>query len=246
MGEGHSHKRDRQKTRHGSKRDTADPRSLENQDSVPACSGDCLCSGTGSGLCPVCTRSLNPLRVRCLRCGGERAGEPCTECTRHPGEFVARSLLRFDAASRRLVVAMKRRGPPSARWFGVLMASIAPDNFEVVCWVPGGGDSRRRGFDHAKRLAAGVAYAMDADLKPLLERTGEGDRQADLPAHERKRNARSRFTCSRRLRGAVLLVDDVWTTGATATVCAGLLRDAGAERVGILTLARTPRLASSV
>jgi predicted amidophosphoribosyltransferase len=65
--------------------------------------------------------------------------------------------------------------------------------------------------------------------------------QSDLAASERRANVRGAFRASSQVSGRhVLVVDDVLTTGATLGECARALRDAGARRVGVLTVARVP------
>lgn len=150
----------------------------------------------------------------------------------------------FADSSRRLVLALKRRGRPGlARDIGALMARLAgregmdPD---VVCWVPGGRSAGRAGFDHTELLARAVAVRLGVEARSLLHRAAEGPRQADVPLHQRRTNVRERFAC-RSARGRVLLVDDVLTTGATVEACASALAGAGAERVEVVTWARTLR-----
>jgi predicted amidophosphoribosyltransferase len=65
--------------------------------------------------------------------------------------------------------------------------------------------------------------------------------QSDLAASERRANVRGAFQASSQVSGRhVLVVDDVLTTGATLGECARALRDGGARRVGVLTVARVP------
>jgi predicted amidophosphoribosyltransferase len=108
---------------------------------------------------------------------------------------------------------------------------------------------RRRGADLVADLARGVvdgavAAGVDARLAPVLVRRRGGD-QVGLGVRERARNLHGhvvvRPRARRRVAGrAVLLVDDVLTTGATLAACGTALGDAGASVVGCLTLASTP------
>jgi predicted amidophosphoribosyltransferase len=105
---------------------------------------------------------------------------------------------------------------------------------EVVTWVPGrANENRRRGLDHAEVLAAEVGRALGLPVRPLLIRTGHRPDQSSLGAAERWANLRGAFVaeeCPER----VALVDDLVTTGATASACARALRAAGALRVEVL------------
>jgi predicted amidophosphoribosyltransferase len=111
---------------------------------------------------------------------------------------------------------------------------------EAVTFVPGGRHARRVGFDQAELLARAVGRSMRLPVRRHLFRVREGPRQADVPMAERSANVEGRFA-SRRLSGTVLLIDDVYTTGATAQACALALLESGAERVDVVTWARTVR-----
>lgn len=77
-------------------------------------------------------------------------------------------------------------------------------------------------------------------VEPLLVRTGPLRPQRGLARDERARNVRGAFR-ARETRGSVLLVDDVYTTGATVTAAASALRRAGVARVDVVTFARAVR-----
>ena len=78
-------------------------------------------------------------------------------------------------------------------------------------------------------------HAPQRQLIVLLD----GAIEIEVSSGERRANVRGAFRASRRVAGRhVLLVDDILTTGATLDACAQALRDAGARRVGVLTVAR--------
>ena len=95
---------------------------------------------------------------------------------------------------------------------------------------------RLRGFNHAELLARGAARELNAPYRELLMRTRNAPQQARLSHEERRHNLKDGFAvrpeCADMVRGAeVLLVDDVFTTGATAAACTQALKRAGADKV---------------
>ena len=116
----------------------------------------------------------------------------------------------------------------------------------VVTFVPPDGDRRlTRGFHPAERLAVSLAALWDLPCEPLLTRTRPSQRQRGLSLAERRRNVRGAFRAGP-LSGIVLLVDDVYTTGATAHAASEALVGAGAAGVQVATFARALRGVSPV
>jgi len=108
---------------------------------------------------------------------------------------------------------------------------------------------RRRGYNQAAMLGTWLAaqLAIPCDDR-LLSRPRDTPAQQELDARARRRNLKDAFAITRpdAIDGLHLaLVDDVLTTGATAQTLARLLRDAGAARVDVYCLARTPRPGSA-
>jgi ComF family protein len=122
--------------------------------------------------------------------------------------------------------------------------SFPVDDIEVVVPVPlHWAKHRLRGFNPAQALAQLIATRL---AKPCvigaLRRTRWTRTQTRLHGRERFRNVKDAFAArpERLGRRGVLLVDDVFTSGATAAACVRALKSAGAERIFVLTAARTP------
>jgi len=122
---------------------------------------------------------------------------------------------------------------------GLVVARIPRPDAEVVTFVPADGwRARQRGHHPAERLARGVAERWALPCEPLLRRVGSAPRQRGLSLGERRRNLKAAFS-SVHEANFVLLVDDVYTTGATANAAAAALRGT----VQVITFARALRRA---
>ena len=121
------------------------------------------------------------------------------------------------------------------------MAACAPPGAEVLTWVPLTRRRKaRRGFDQAQVLAVAVGRAAGLPVEGLLRRAVSTGPQARRDAASRRAAMRGAFVVRERARvpGAVLLVDDVLTTGATAAACAEALLAHGASQVTLVVAAR--------
>lgn len=206
-----------------------------------------VCGDEGAQLCAACREGLPRLRPPlCERCGAPTAWpvERCHECAgRRLGFATARAAVPYDHAVRRFVSAWKERG---LRRLAVEAASLVADTVrmppaDVVTFVPA--DRRRsgaRGHHPAERLAHAIADLWQLPFQPLLVRAGTSRRQRGLSLVERRRNVAGAFS-SHAVSNTVLLVDDVYTSGATVSAAASALRSAGANAVYVVTFARAIR-----
>lgn len=121
---------------------------------------------------------------------------------------------------------------------------LLANSFDIIIPVPLHPRRLRwRGFNQAVILAGEVSRALKPPVDPfLLLRSRETPPQTQLSEEERKKNMRGAFFLNpaKSVRGkTLLLVDDVYTSGATVNECSRTLVRAGAKEVYVLTLSRT-------
>ena len=130
---------------------------------------------------------------------------------------------------------------------GEMMISVLPreQRFDIIVPMPLHWLRRwQRGFNQARLLARVVSLRTGVPIVNAVRRSRSTASQAGLSNAKRRRNVAAAFTMGKRIRLKnlrVLLVDDVFTTGATANACATVLKRAGAAHVSVLALARTDR-----
>lgn len=152
--------------------------------------------------------------------------------------------MEYDAAVRRLVAAWKERGLRRlAREAAKLVVDVvARPEADAVVFVPPDPERRLgRGHHPAAALATALADSWELPVAAALVASRRGVRQRGLSLGERGRNVRGVFRAARAPPARVLLVDDVYTTGATTSEAAHALRRAGGTRVDVVTFARAVR-----
>jgi ComF family protein len=214
----------------------------------------------GEPLCLDCRDRLAPLagRRRCAVCSLPLLSEKrlCTRCRKRQYEFEANlSLFEYRDEIRELLYQYKFRN--RLRLAGVLAgfyAQALQADFAGAVLVPAPANPqavRRRGWDPVERICRVLEARFGFTAWRALSRR-PGPPQKLLGYEERLRNLRGTLRLRRRpgpepvsrkpvlgepVFDGLVLVDDVFTTGATASECARLLRLAGASRVRVLTLA---------
>ena len=198
---------------------------------------------------PTCTCCALPLPTAVCRDGPAHAR--CVRCVARPlplDETVAAVV--YDETARRFLLRAKNRGYPELmRPLGAQLAAGVGakslfDRVDAIIPVPSSPVARwRRGFDPASLLARELAQVAGLPVvgNVLRRRAFSGPASKRLDASARWRRANRHIAMRGTLPGVrVLLIDDVLTTGATATACAQALRDAGAREVRAAVWARTP------
>lgn len=191
----------------------------------------------------------------CALCGDPVEGSvdgafTCYLCGREKPHFdQARSVARHRGVLRSLLHDFKYR---DALWLqkdlvrlleACVRAHYNVEEVDAVAFVPLHRVRRReRGFNQSELLARGLARVLGRPLlRTCLVRTRATGSQTNLTARERATNVRNAFRTrwGFRLGGRrILLVDDVMTTGATVSDCARALKEGGAAKVVVVTIAR--------
>ncbi|MBI1730577.1 ComF family protein [Candidatus Acetothermia bacterium] len=203
--------------------------------------------------CPSCLMTIQAIRHPwCLRCGDplETPGiDLCERCAHESVSFDwAQSVALYDGVLARLIQKLKYEQERA------LVHELAPllekhlqdeqlaDQFDAITFVPMSRKSlQRRGFNQSELLAKRVGKLVAKPLLFLLQKIRETRSQMELSGEERRQNLQGAFIARPHpTLKRVLILDDVYTTGATARECSRALRECGWEQVMVLTLARTP------
>ena len=154
----------------------------------------------------------------------------------------------YEGPLRQMIQLFKYSGIETlAKPLGEMLARALPRDERVDVIVPMPLHWRRRwqrGYNQAGLLARVLGRQTGLPVQSLLRRTQSTRAQAGLSRRERRANVAAVFAVPRSAAVSgkhVVLVDDVLTTGATAAACARALRQAGAARVLVLTVARADR-----
>lgn len=209
----------------------------------------CLgCGDAGHQLCAGCVAALpRVVPPLCARCGAPTAWpvRRCRECAGRRLAFAsARAALVYEGAVRAFVAAWKERGLRRlARHAAELVVEALPrPTAPVLTYVPPDPDrAGRRGHHPAECLARELGSRWELPVVALLYRPCPLPPQRGLGLDERRRNVAGAFRARGRPPPRIVLVDDVYTSGATVSAAASALRGAGARRIEIVTLARAVR-----
>jgi ComF family protein len=152
----------------------------------------------------------------------------------------------YEGTLRKLIHLFKYSGMRGlARPLGELLADAVPRDrlFDAVTAVPLHWRRRwQRGYNQSELLGRIFARRRGIPVLRLLRRGASTRAQAGLSNSQRRENVAGAFVARRRVAGMrILLIDDVMTTGATASACARALKKAGARSVSVLALARVDR-----
>jgi ComF family protein len=208
--------------------------------------------------CKACWETIAPLRLaRCSQCDRPLPSpvaltysptHRCHHCTVRPPAYAkAWTLYPYLPPLQDAICLFKYRGKVSlAKPLGQLMLKGLPASLDADLVIPvplHPTRLREREFNQSLLLADQVAQYVGRPLSfTNLVRTAPSEPQSTLSRKERLKNLRRAFAVRQPQSIAqkrILLIDDVFTTGTTVNECAKVLREAGAEAIFVLTLART-------
>lgn len=214
-----------------------------------------ICDMPGALVCTECALRLPYLDAlyACPTCGAAYGIQECTECNsftlhwkglvRLPVDGCASACM-LSAESRRIATAFKDRGEMRlAHFMAYLMAACIPPawleaNPAIVPIPSRKAAVRQRGFDHMHLLARELQSITELPLEEALRARPTRDQRA-LDARQRLLNMQGSIEVKRTpTPRCALLIDDVYTTGATLFAAADALRGAGTETVYALTFIR--------
>ena len=195
-------------------------------------------------ICPECEPEF--IKRHCLKCGraiGNEA-EYCDDCRSGARFFEqARAACLFEDNAKTLIYRFKYGG---CRYLASYMAQIMYDKLpkpaaDIVTFVPLHKKRlKERGYNQAKLLAAALAVKYGLPLEETLIRKVDTPHLTKLSREKRSETMKNVIEAVHAgdVGGKrVLLIDDVFTTGTTAGVCAGVLKKAGAVSVLVYTFA---------
>ena len=206
-----------------------------------------VCGLGGVQLCVPCLERLPRIEPPlCERCGTPTVWpvRRCRECAGRRLAFAsARAAVYYDDDVRALVAAWKERALRrlAAAAVSLVIEVVTPPRADAVTFIPADPDrGLKRGHHPPRQLAEELANHWKLPLvAPLRRRAAK--RQRGLSRAERRRNVAGVFNAKSGVPGSIVLIDDVFTSGATANAAASALRKAGARRVEIVTFARVVR-----
>ena len=214
--------------------------------------GEELTADTRYNLCAECTSKLPVVGDHiCLNCGVPLLDEAdfCVKCENGESAYAYnRSPLVYDGVAKDLILALKYG---KKKYIAKTLGAMMSDEYikcgidaEIAVFVPmSEWEEKKRGFNHAELLAREVADRLRLPLLPALVKTKDTSSQKKLSLKERAENLNDAFACiySEIKDRKILLIDDVFTTGATVNACTNVLLKSGAREVFVLTAAVTPK-----
>ena len=222
----------------------------------------CVVCGEASGdsyLCPACRETivLRSLDGCCKICGampkdGSRGFAFCSRCLSEPPAYdMARSAAMYEGAVREMILALKYKqgtylvGELARLVEGCVRSAYCEERIDAICSVPLYPTKQRdRGYNQSALIAKELSKQLKVPFMPeLLERVRHTPTQTRMDSVARKANVANAFQSPIEMQDyvygrSILLVDDVFTTGATCSECAVALKRNRVGRVLVVSIAR--------
>ncbi len=207
-------------------------------------------------ICKSCLSKLEKIEMPvCKICNKSLSHNPdliiCDECVREPRSFeMSKSLFYYKRIAKKLIHDYKYCGKTYYyKLFAYLlvqyMKEINYKDFDYIISVPLHKIKlRKRGYNQSKLLAGKIGKYFNIPYIDALKRINNTKKQSNLSRYSRQKNLQNAFALtsnkmSELIAGAdILIIDDIFTTGATVNECSKILKLHGANKVFVLTLAR--------
>lgn len=210
--------------------------------------------------CPLCGKKQEKLQIcqecqhrllyrrsqygQCQRCGtfGYRA-KACPNCRQWPQYFVSNySAWPYQNEYREVIIAFKFSNQPwLAKCLAKEMLYFLPADYDVLVPIPlHWSRLRERGYNQSLLLAQELSKLSGLPCREYLVRTKVTKHQAELSRQERKKNLQQAFAVKNKenvQKKKVILIDDIFTTGATVLSCGQVLYQAGVKKISSITIA---------
>ena len=203
--------------------------------------------------CYDCLHSLPFIDNACLRCGAQISDNNeniCLNCKINNFYFdIARAVFKYENA---IVSAIHRFKYANEKYlyepFGKFLSNYLASwniNFDFITSIPLHPlKEKSRAFNQSKLIAKVVSNNYNIPYMDMLEKIVNNASQASLPLKDRKNNVKDVFKTIPSIKRVIkdkniLLIDDVFTSGSTVNEASKMLRQAGVNKIYVLTLAHT-------
>lgn len=204
-------------------------------------------------ICPDCEKRIKKLvPPLCSKCSKpidyNSSADLCRECVATERHFeMAKSPYTYEGLIKKAIYSYKYGNKPYFyKFFGNSLVSYMKANdytgFDFIVPVPlHTSKMRKRGYNQSELLARHIAGKLSIPYADVLKRTKKTQKQSGQSREERRKNLKNAFAVkgpTKKIHSSVLLVDDIYTTGATAEECSKALVKYGVSKVFVLTIAR--------
>lgn len=200
-------------------------------------------------ICVCCFETLPRINGSiCMKCGKpcHRTVDECRECSGKRLHFsLARSGGSYKDGLKKAIHELKYKNgkklvPHLAKFVSTSASDLIRDA-DAIAFVPlSKRKEAKRGYNQSKLIADELSLIFNKPMYHGLVKVKEIPEQNKLGLAGRSANVRGAFTATSPIRGKIILIDDVYTTGSTVNECALALRKAGAREICVVTVTRTP------